>query len=150
MSRINQVFSSLLIAGSALTSSMMSPAAFAETAPALSVIVENIDTPQGTVMIAVFKGEEAYKTNKPVSAASAKVEGTTVSASFTLEPGQYGIKLYHDVNDDGKMNTNPFGMPTEPFGFSNNAPVRFGPPGWSDAMFDVSGDGTTTQIITIN
>ena len=100
-------------------------------------------------MIAVFKGEDAYKKNAPVSAA-AKVEGDTVTANFTLEPGEYGIKLYQDVNDDGEMNTNPFGMPTEPFGFSNNAPVRFGPPGWSAAMFEVTADGTTTQTIKIN
>ena len=65
-----------------------------------------------------------------------------------LEPGAYGIKMYHDINDDGDMNANPFGMPTEPYAFSNNAKGRFGPAKWADASFTVSSDGAT-QTITL-
>ena len=38
---------------------------------------------------------------------------------------------------------NMVGMPTEPWGFSNNAVGNFGPPGWSDISFDL---GSTALI----
>ena len=41
------------------------------------------------------------------------------------------------VNGDGKLGFNPLGMPNEPFGFSNNAPVRMSAPAWSETAFEV-------------
>jgi uncharacterized protein (DUF2141 family) len=52
------------------------------------------------------------------------------------------------VDGDGRMGTNPFGMPTEPYAASNNARGEMGPPAWSDAAFEVSGE--TIQTITID
>ena len=57
------------------------------------------------------------------------------------------MKAYHDVNGDGTMNTNPFGMPTEPYAFSNNAVGNMGPARWDRARFAVP--GTTAQTIVI-
>ena len=57
------------------------------------------------------------------------------------------MKAFHDVNGDGEMNTNPFGMPIEPYAFSNNAVGNMGPARWSAAHFAVSGE--TTQTISI-
>lgn len=135
--------------GSLFASAVIPPTADADPGSTLSVTVERVAEPRGQIMIAIFKGEEAYKTNQPIQATAASVEGDSVTAEFSLEPGEYGIKLYHDVNGDGEMNTNPFGMPTEPFGFSNNAPVRFGPPGWNAAKFEIGAEGAS-QIISIN
>ena len=63
--------------------------------------------------------------------------------------GEYAVKLYHDVNGDGEMNTNPFGMPVEPFAFSNDAKGRFGPAKWDAAKFTVGADAVT-HTITMN
>jgi uncharacterized protein (DUF2141 family) len=54
--------------------------------------------------------------------------------------------MFHDVNGDGRMNTNPFGIPTEPYAFSNNARGQFGPASWADAVFTVEAAETTQQI----
>jgi uncharacterized protein (DUF2141 family) len=43
----------------------------------------------------------------------------------------------HNIDGDGKLNKNMFGMPTEPYGFSNNARGSFGPAKWSNAKFSV-------------
>ena len=51
-----------------------------------------------------------------------------------LRPGPYAIMLYHDENGNGRLDRGGLlGMPTEGYAFSNNAPVRFGPPSF-DAM----------------
>ena len=43
---------------------------------------------------------------------------------------------------------NPFGMPTEAFAFSNNAPASMGPATWADAAFEVTAEGAE-QTLTI-
>jgi uncharacterized protein (DUF2141 family) len=44
-----------------------------------------------------------------------------------LDPGQYAIILFHDENGNGKLDRNALGVPTEPYGFSNNVRGFLGP-----------------------
>lgn len=37
-----------------------------------------------------------------------------------VPPGTYAIAIFFDENDNGKMDTNFFGIPKEKYGFSNN------------------------------
>ena len=97
------------------------------SASELTVTVEGIAKQQGSIMLGLFD-EATYNGDGAVNGANLTVEGTSVSVTFEgLEPGEYAVRLYHDVNDDGEMNSNPFGMPTEPYALSNNAQGRFGP-----------------------
>jgi uncharacterized protein (DUF2141 family) len=76
--------------------------------------------------------------------------GDAVTATFNgLAPGQYAIRAFHDVDGDGKMGANPFGIPTEPYAFSNNAAGVMGPPKWSAAAFEVKA-GANTHAIKID
>jgi uncharacterized protein (DUF2141 family) len=119
------------------------------SASELTVTVEGIAKQQGSIMLGLFD-EATYNGDGAVNGANLTVEGTSVSVTFEgLEPGEYAVRLYHDVNDDGEMNSNPFGMPTEPYAFSNNAQGRFGPAKWEDAKFSVEADGTA-HTITMN
>ncbi len=54
-----------------------------------------------------------------------------------LSPGSYAIRAVHDVNVDGDINVNKLGIPTEPFGFSNDAMGTMGPPSFDQAKFRV-------------
>jgi len=63
-----------------------------------------------------------------------------------VPPGQYAVRLFHDVNGNGQFDTNPFGIPTEPFAFSNNARGRFGPATWEEAVFTVTAGANVHQI----
>ncbi|MEM6556033.1 MAG: DUF2141 domain-containing protein [Pseudomonadota bacterium] len=131
----------------ALAASMM--AAPLAAASDLTVNVEGISEVKGSIMMGLFD-EATYNGDGAVNGANLKVEGNSVTAVFEgLEPGEYAVRLYHDVNDDGEMNTNPFGMPTEPYAFSNDAKGRFGPAKWEAAKFTVESDGTI-HTITMN
>ena len=115
----------------------------------LTVTVDGIAKQQGSIMLGLFD-EASYKGDGSVDGAQLVVEGSSVSVTFQgLAPGEYAIRLYHDVNGDGEMNTNPFGMPTEPYAFSNDAKGRFGPAKWDAASFPV-GPGATAHTITLN
>jgi uncharacterized protein (DUF2141 family) len=121
----------------------------AETAP-LTVTFEGLRTPAGAVMVALYDSEAAFdRGGKPVRAMAVPVSGPTARADFELPAGRYGLKVFHDLDGDGRMGTNPFGIPTEPFAFSNNARGVMGPPKWTEAGFDV-GPGAAAQTITLD
>ncbi|MDG1826014.1 MAG: DUF2141 domain-containing protein [Henriciella sp.] len=134
-----------LIAAAAATA-LLAPVA---SASELTLNVEGIEKAQGTITLGLFD-EATYNGDGAVKGANLKVEGDAVTVTFDgLEPGEYAVRLYHDVNDDGEMNTNPFGMPTEPYAFSNDAKGRFGPAKWEAAKFTVAAEGGT-HTITMN
>jgi uncharacterized protein (DUF2141 family) len=103
----------------------------------------------GTVMVALFNSTAAFNggSGQPVASAAIPASGRVVATFENLPAGDYAMKAFHDVNGDGQMNTNPFGMPTEPFAFSNNAVGNMGPARWDRARFTVSGE--TAQTISI-
>ena len=66
------------------------------------------------------------------------VNGNSVRIDFgPITPGRYAISLLHDENGNGKADMALF-MPKEGFGFSRDAPVRFGPPSFNAAAFVVA------------
>ncbi|MGH7028741.1 DUF2141 domain-containing protein [Brevundimonas sp.] len=101
----------------------------------------------GAVMVALYDSEAAYEDGAPTRVARVDVAAGQREAVFDLPAGAYGMKAFHDVDGDGKMNVNPFGMPTEPYAFSNNAVGNMGPAKWDRARFEVS--GATAQTIRI-
>jgi len=76
----------------------------------------------------------------PVTTATATITFTDVSE------GRHAIKAFHDVNDNGELDTNWMGIPTEPYGFSNDAMGTFGPPSFQDASFLVEPGANTTRF----
>jgi uncharacterized protein (DUF2141 family) len=103
----------------------------------------------GSVMVSLYDSEAAYAGGTPVRRAQVDVAGGARTAVFVdLPPGTYAIKAFHDVNGDGRMNANPFGIPIEPVAFSNNAAPNMGAPKWDRTHFTVRGD--TTHAIKIN
>lgn len=54
-----------------------------------------------------------------------------------LKPGVYAAQIFHDLNENGKLDTNALGIPKEPYGFSNNKKGIFGKPKFKDVSFMV-------------
>ncbi len=111
----------------------------------LTLTVTGIKEHKGALMIAVYD-QAGYDADKNVAASMVPVSADAATTTLELPAGQYGIKLFHDIDGDGKMGMNPFGMPIEPFAFSNNAPAQFGPAKWDAAKFEVSATGATQTI----
>lgn len=47
---------------------------------------------------------------------------------------------FHDENENGKMDKNVFGAPTEIYGFSRNARGTFSAPDYKDAVVKITGE----------
>lgn len=121
-------------------------AAFAEP---LTLTVETTAS-TGTLRVAVFGSQEGFAQDRPVVGATAPAgEGNTVLSIDTLEPGTYGVALFHDLNGNEKLDRNLLGAPNEPFGFSNNPKIGFSAPEFDAFKFDF--DGSATELnITLN
>lgn len=121
-----------------------SPSAFGAD---LNVEIKNVGD-KGTVMVALFKPSDRWLGRASVGTATpARSDGVSVTFKG-LEEGEYAISLFVDENGNGKMDTNPIGIPIEPYAFSNDATGSFGPPTFEKAKFSVSKENKTL-VITI-
>lgn len=123
-------------------------AAVAADAPArLTIAFTGIETPKGAVMMALYDSEEGYRSGKPVRGVMIPVNQADAETLVEgLPAGTYAVKAFHDIDGDGKMTSNPFGMPLEPYAFSNNAKANGGPASWADAAFTVKAGDTRVSI----
>ncbi len=110
----------------------------------LSVRVDNVRPDQGDVRVAMF-AEGAWLSEQPVAALRTPGGAASVTLQLTAPgPGRYGLAAYQDINGDGELDRSIIGIPTEPYAFSNNAPLRFGPPTFEDAALQV---GETSETV---
>ncbi len=113
----------------------------------LTLTIDGIREIVGVLRIGIYNSETGHKTQQAIGGANAPVTSEAVVVTFEgLAEGQYAINLFHDVDNNGQMNTNLFGIPSEPYAFSNNAKGSFGPAKWIDAAFEVSAESSTHTI----
>ena len=106
----------------------------------LTVEIEGLASGEGLVAFALYADAVSYAGDgEPLRRAlltpAQSAGGWTVA---DLPYGRYAAKAYHDENGNRRLDTGPFGAPTEPYGFSNGARGRFGPPPFEEAAFEVA------------
>jgi uncharacterized protein (DUF2141 family) len=132
----------------ALLAILLASVAWPSDEPAGSALVVRVAVGEiaGKVRVAVFASEEAWL-EEAAHAKIVDVDAATVEVTFDgVAPGDYGVAIVHDSNGNGKQDRNFIGIPTEPYGFSNNPARRFGPAKWEDARFVVDGARKTIEV----
>ncbi len=113
----------------------------------LSIEVSITKYNKGKIYIALYDDEDHYM-KKTYMSSTEKVEDHKVTIVFKgLKKGEYAFSLFHDVNGNGKLDNNFFGIPKEPYAFSNEQKGRFGPPKFDKVKFTVNEN--THQKISI-
>ncbi len=118
--------------------------AYAQTGT-LRVEISEIDEIKGLMSIGLYSNEEGFPDKgKEYKGAEVEITGQITVHTFKDIPfGTYAIAIFHDINSNGKLDKNFLGIPTEGYAFSNNLFGAFGsPPGFKDALFEVSGNRT--------
>lgn len=116
-----------------------------ESKHSLTVIVTNIESNQGTIQVGLYNSKGNFL-NTIYQSISTKAKTGSVEVIFKNVPkGEYAISLYHDTDENQRLNTF-LRIPTEPYGVSNNAKGRFGPPKWEDARFSISDKAIVQSI----
>ena len=118
----------------------------------LAIDVHGVRSGDGRVYLAVH----GPATRDTFPSGEAVVEGLRAPARTgtmrfviqDLAPGRYALSAFHDENDNGELDTNLMGIPSEGYGFGNDASAAFGPPSFEAPAVDVdAASGVTTLTL---
>ncbi|MCF8127981.1 MAG: DUF2141 domain-containing protein [Deltaproteobacteria bacterium] len=111
-----------------------------------TIIIEivGIDRVRGQIAIGLYRSRDNFpKRGEAYRSREIRVTGEKMKASLkNLPEGTYAIALFHDSNSNGKFDKGALGVPSEGYGFSNNASALLGPPRFADAAFELKGEKT--------
>ncbi|WP_144604350.1 DUF2141 domain-containing protein [Algoriphagus algorifonticola] len=122
---------------------------FNQDLASISLTVSNCRSNQGMVRILIFDQESGFPDNrkKALKSISLPIKNQESKiAILDLKPGKYSISTFHDEDENGELNKNPFGYPSEKYGFSNNPRVIFTPPSFEKCSFELKAN----QVREIN
>ena len=106
----------------------------------LSIHVKGFPSSKGEAYIAIYRATDDF----PVFGKQYKGKTTTISGNVSqvvfsgIPSGSYAVAVYHDKNNNNVLDKNYLGIPTEAYGFSNNARRTFSAPSFSEASVVVN------------
>ncbi len=106
----------------------------------LQVAINDLRNNTGSILIRV-----ADENNKTVSEQKAAIsDGKTLAVFEGLSSGSYAVSYIHDENSNSELDTGTMGIPSEGYGFSNDARGFMGPPDFEDQVFELKADTVLT------
>jgi len=104
----------------------------------IKVEVKNAKNDDGKMFFALYDNEKDFLKKEIKGDIEVITNKTSIITFKNVPTGVYAVSVFHDKNDNGEMDTNGLGIPTENFGCSNNAKGFMGPPKWKNAKFELS------------
>jgi uncharacterized protein (DUF2141 family) len=129
------------------------PNALSQTAGAAGILrVHFVDTPNniGRVLCGLYDSPDGFPTDhsKVIAHAHGPLHDDQGVCEFRgLKPGTYAVAAFQDQHGTGKITKNWLGIPTEAFGFSNDAAATISAPSFQAASFQFPGG---TYDVTIH
>lgn len=118
--------------------------------PGIHVTILNIRSSDGMVACTLFESPTGFPKDYLHAArniTSIRINNKAARCDFEdLPPGTYAIAVAHDENMNGKLDTNALGIPTEGYGFSNDAKGWLSAPSFSAASFSYDGQNLDMTI----
>ena len=107
----------------------------------LTIRINDVRNANGKVEIGLWKSKDGF--SKDGSKAFRKIRVDVVNGTATttfpgIPYGDYAIAVYHDENNNGKMDSRFPGIPTEGTGVSNNVKSRFSAPSFNECRFGIA------------
>jgi len=117
----------------------------------LKINIPNVKNDSGTISAALWNTATGFPNDgAPVKVQMDKAKtGQNFLIFKDLEPATYAISLIHDENENAELDSNFLGIPTEGYGFSNDATGSFGPASFEDSAFQVEDKDLQIEISII-
>ena len=112
----------------------------------LEATLERVATDAGELLVAVCTRETFLRPGCPYTGRAPAASGEAKVVVHCIEPGVYAVQAFHDENGNFDLDRSILGMPEEGIGFSNDAPMRFGPPRFEDAAIEVGTAGAARRL----
>ena len=117
--------------------------AHAADAETIQLRIEGVRSADGKIEVDVYSPPRKHVLERIVAARHG-----TVEVELEVPAGAYAIMLFHDANANSTLERGGLlRMPTEGYAFSNNAPVRFGPPSFEAMRIDVARGARVTATV---
>lgn len=116
----------------------------------LVVTIQGFRSAVGHARVAVFNRETGFPDDESAAyrAVVTGISNGQAEVRFDdLPVADYAVSMYHDENDDAKLNKRLFGVPKEGYGVSNNVVHAMRAPRFGEARFRLDG---TSHTVTIN
>lgn len=116
----------------------------------IALSIDNIRSGQGNVHIAIYDKEKHFAESlEPfrLQVQEAPADGKLVLKLDDLPFGRYAMAIYHDENGNGDLDKNLFGIPKEPYGFSNNPRAKWSAPTYQETSFEL---GASPLSLTVS
>ena len=115
----------------------------------LSIHISGISKIKGSLFIAIFRATDDFPVfGKQFKGIVKEVEGKSQNYNFDdLPEGKYAVAIYQDENRNKILDKNLLGIPTEIYGFSNNARRTFSAPSFQEAKFKLNKDLQQTVFL---
>jgi uncharacterized protein (DUF2141 family) len=118
--------------------------------PTLNVQINKVQK-KGTIYVSVCTKSAEWSDNGKYTFTCEPLLGEQTSVAINSVPyGDYAIAIYQDVNGNGKFDTNFFGIPKEPYAFSNNKVPLFSEPSFEKCKFHFNQQQQQVLINLIN
>lgn len=118
----------------------------------LTIEVRGIRSGDGRLYVAVHAPEsKATFPEGKGSIAAIQRRAHTGAVRFVLRdlpPGRYAVNAFHDENDNGELDTNFVGIPSEGYGFANDPDTSFGPADFDAAAVEI-GDAAVVAAMNL-
>lgn len=131
----------------AITALSLLGAATQVRAADLTVNIEGTRSAEAPVLFALYDSADSFpSSDRRLQAQTATVSSAGLASTVFrgLGAGRYALAVFQDLNGNGKLDRNLVGLPTEPFGFSNNVMGIAAPPSFDKAAVDVAADAAIT------
>lgn len=111
-----------------------------KTSLTLTIEVASFENTKGVLRVCVTDQKDDFLKSCTFSK-TVVVKDEAVSLKIeNMEKGNYAVSVYHDENNNDILETTGlFGIPIEPYGFSNNPSMIFGP-SFKKSVFRMSSD----------
>ncbi|NER17710.1 DUF2141 domain-containing protein [Spongiivirga citrea] len=118
----------------------------AQEAGSIKVNVINASSDEGKVLIGLYDSEASFLKKTYKGTMAKPVDGKCQVIFKDIPYGEYAVSIFHDENDNNKLDTNFMGIPKEDNACSNQAKGFMGPPKYKDAKFTLGKESITIPI----
>ena len=111
--------------------------------------MKSLDWGNGQVCLSLFSSSQDFPDSKEnaIESECVKITDNPMRVTFNNLPSKtYAVAVFWDNNEDGKLNRNFLGIPTERFGFSSNPVIQSSPPKFGESAILVVGKNINIQI----
>ena len=111
-----------------------------------SVEIRNVTINGGIIILGIYFNEQSFRNQSPDITLNIIPNNNVIIQEIILSTGFYVIGVHQDTNGNGIMDYGLFGIPREPYGFSN---MRGRIPGnFNDLKFEIK-EGNNSIIIPL-